>query len=519
MSEKPAASRQPPAASFLPRSVREADKPLSPSDTTLAPFRRGDLRLPPLAAALLAAALAGCALGPAYERPAAELPAAWPAAPGTAVKSERWWTLYGDPVLDRLIEEALAHNQDLALAAARVDEARALARVADSEMFPAIDAQAQRDRTRSSARSSMPLPPSVPLERNNYRAQVNISYELDLWGRLRNASKAAQADLLATQAAQETVRITLATEVARAYYTLIALDTQVEATRRSIDLRNGGLDLQRVREKAGLTDDFNLRQLEAEVAAARAQLPKLEGNRTGQELALAVLLGRSPRAIVEGTVARGADRGELAPAVVPEGLPSDLLLRRPDVAAAEQQLIAANARIAAARASLFPRIALTGFFGSESASLADLFTAPARIWQIAFGLAQPIFQGGRLFAEVEAVEARERQAVAQYQKTLQEAFREVRLALTVQARARESFEAETARVAALSDAYRLARIRYENGLLSQLEVIDAERNLLQAQLNRADALRVQRAAVADIVKALGGGWEGFQPEPMARQKP
>ena len=460
-------------------------------------------------ASLLAALLAGCTMGPAYQRPEAELPAAWPAAPGKPVKDEHWWALYSDPMLDKLIFEALAHNRDLALAAARVDEARAIARVVDSELVPSIDAQAQRDRTRASARSAVQLPPSVPLERNTYRAQVNVSYELDLWGRLRSASRAAQAELLASEAAQETVRITLTTEVVRAYYSLIALDDQVEATRRSLDLRSGGLDLQKIRQQAGLINDFNLRQLEAEVAAARAQLPVLEGNRTAQELALAVLLGRSPRAIMEGSIARGADRGQPAAPVVPDGLPSDLLLRRPDIVAAEQQLIAANARIASARALLFPRIGLTGFYGSESASLTDLFTGPARIWSLAFGLAQPIFQGGRLFGEIEAVEARERQAVAQYQKTLQEAFREVRQAIVIQARAREAFDAETERVTALTDALRLSRIRYENGLLSQLEVIDSERNLLQAQLNRADALRVQRAAVADLVKALGGGWAGF----------
>jgi multidrug efflux system outer membrane protein len=197
----------------------------------------------------------------------------------------------------------------------------------------------------------------------------------------------------------------------------------------------------------------------------------------------------------------------VATPVVPEGLPSDLLLRRPDIVQAEQRLIAANARIGQARAALFPSIVLTGYLGSESAALGDLFSGPARIWSLAFALAQPIFQGGRLFAEIEAVEAREQQALALYQKTLQEAFREVRQALNTQIKAREAFDAETLRVAALSDTVRLARIRYESGLLSQLEVIDAERNLLQAELNRADALRVQRAAVADLVKALGGGWK------------
>lgn len=481
-----------------------------------------DFRLPTLAtAAMLAVALAGCAVGPDYERPTAELPAAWSGAPSTGISAtgDRWWTLYGDPALDKLVEEALASNQDLALATARVDEARALARAADSRLMPAVDAGFQRDRSRSSERSAMPLPPSVPLERNDYRAQLNVSYELDLWGRLGSASSAARAGLLAAEAARGTVRITLATEVVRAYYSLIALDAQVAATRRSLALRSDGLALQKVRSTAGLISDFTLRQLEAEVAAARAQLPALEASRTAQELALAVLLGRSPRAIMEGAVPRRAEQGAPAAPVVPEGLPSDLLLRRPDIAQAEQGLIAANARISEARASLFPRIALTGFYGSESASLGDLFSTPARIWSLAFGLAQPIFQGGRLFAEVEAVKARERQAIAQYQKTLQEAFREVRQALDTQVKARESFDAESARTVALTDAARLARIRYENGLLSQLEVIDADRNLLQAELNRSDALRIQRAAVADLVKALGGGWTGFSSEPVAQKNP
>jgi len=469
--------------------------------------------------AVIAALIAGCTIGPAYERPAAELPAAWHGASveGVSATGDRWWTLYGDRALDRLVEEALASNQDLALVTARVDEARALAQVVDSQRMPAVDANFVRDRTRSSERSPIPIPPSV-IERNSYRGQLNVSYEVDLWGRLKSASKAAQAELLASEANRETVRIALATEVVRAYFALVAFDAQVEATRRSLALRSDGLALQKVRSDAGLINEFTLRQLEAEVAAARAQLPALEANRTAQELALAVLLGRSPRAIMEGAVERRAEQGEPAAPVVPEGLPSDLLLRRPDVASAEQLLIANNARISEARAALFPRIGLSGYLGSESAALSDLFTGPARIWSLGFGLAQPIFQGGRLFAEIDAVKARERQAVAQYQKTLQEAFREVRQALNTQVKAREVFEAESMRTVALGEALRLARIRYLNGLLSQLEVLDSERNLLQAELNRSDALRVQRAAVADLVKALGGGWQGFAPDAVAQKK-
>ena len=471
-----------------------------------------------VASAALAALFAGCTLGPAYERPAAELPVNWADAPAQGVKAPaaRWWTLYGDPALDRLVDEALLANQDLALVTARVDEARALAQVADSLLWPSVDATFARDRTRSSERSPLPIPPSA-IERNSYRGQLNVAYEVDLWGRLKSASRAAQAQLLASEANRETVRIALVTEVIRAYFGLVAFDAQVEATRRSLALRSDGLALQKVRSNAGLINEFTLRQLEAEVAAARAQLPALEANRTAQELGLAVLLGRSPRAIMEGAVARRAEQGEPAAPVVPEGLPSDLLLRRPDVASAEQLLIANNARISEARAALFPRIGLSGYLGSESAALSDLFSGPALIWSLGFGLAQPIFQGGRLFAEIDAVKARERQAVAQYQRTLQEAFREVRQALNTQIKAREVFEAESARSVALTDALRYARIRYQNGLLSQLEVLDSERNLLQAELNRSDALRVQRAAVADLIKALGGGWQGLDSAAVAQR--
>jgi multidrug efflux system outer membrane protein len=457
-----------------------------------------------------AALLAGCNIAPRYQKPAVDVPAAWKDVPaqGQAAAGEHWWIVYGDPVLDRLVAEGLANNRDLQIAAARIEEARALLRITDAARSPAVDATAQRDRTRSSARSATPLPPGIPLTRNSNIATVNVSYELDLWGRLSGATNAARAQLLATQSARRTVRITLANQIVQSYHTLLALDGQVAVTQRTIEVRQSDLELQRKRYEAGLIADFNLRQLEAEVAAARAQLPVLQQRRTAEEIALLTLLGRAPRAIVDEPITFASDRGELPANVVPEGLPSDLLLRRPDIVEAEQRLIAANAEIGVARASLFPRIALTGFLGGESASLGDLFTAPARIWQLAFGLAQPIFQGGRLRGEIEVAQAREQQAVAQYQKTVQTAFGEVRESLSAQTRAREAYAAETARVTALTETLRLARIRFVNGLSSQLEVLDAERNLLQAELNRIEALRAQRAAVADLVRALGGGWDG-----------
>jgi multidrug efflux system outer membrane protein len=455
------------------------------------------------------ALLAACSLAPKYEQPANETPQAWRDAPaaGLTMPADKWWSVFGDPALDRLIEEAFAHNQDIAFAVARVDEAEALARVADALRWPTVDAFGSASRSRSSERTDIPLPPGTPIYRDNYRATVAIAYEVDLWGRLREGSVAARAELLGTQAARDTVRIALAAQVAQAYYALRALDEQVAATMRTLALRSRALELQRGRAQAGIISELSLRQLEAEVAAARAQLPALERSRTTVELALAVLVGRSPRAIVEGGIERAQVAAEEPPALmVPSGLPSELLLRRPDIYEAEQRMIAANARIGQARASVFPRIALTGFLGSESASLSDLFTGPAGIWQLAASIAQPIFQGGRNLAEIDAAHARERQALALYQRTVQNAFREVRDALVTQARAREIYDAEGDRVVALRAAMQLAVARYEAGLASLFEAIDAERNLLDAELNRIDALRAQRAAVADLCKALGGGW-------------
>jgi outer membrane protein, multidrug efflux system len=456
----------------------------------------------------LAAVLTACSFAPKYERPPAELPQTWRDAPaaGTPAPGERWWTLFGDPALDALVAEGLAHNQDLAIAVARVDEARALAGIVQSELYPSVVGRAGVTRERASQRTDFFFQ-GVPVYSTNYRTTLDVAYELDLWGRLRNATAAARADALGTEAARDTVRIALETEIVRSYFALRALDEQVAATQRALDLRSSALDIERSRAAAGLISELDVRQLEGEVAAARALLPALERARAAEESAAAVLAGRSPRAIIDGTIARASGSDAREPeVVVPAGLPSELLLRRPDLFEAEQRLIAANARIGVARAQFFPQIALTGYLGSEAASLSNLFTGPAGIWGVGAGLLQPIFQGGRLFAEADAADARQRQAVAQYQKTIQNAFREVRDAISAQARAREVYAAEGARVEAQRQALALAAARYRAGLVNLLVPIDAERRLLDAELNRSDALRVQRAAIADLVRALGGGW-------------
>jgi len=461
-----------------------------------------------LAAATLL--LAGCISTPGDQaKPVMEVPAAWQGLPadGQRIVAAKWWSIYQDPVLEQLVEEALQHNVDLAAAVARVDEAKALLAYAEGERKPTIDSGLKGDRSRSSQRTAMQQP-GMPTESNNVRLTVNASYEIDLWDRLRNASAARRAELLAAEAARDTVRIALGAQVAQAYFGLRALDAQIDTVRRSLGLREQSLELQRKRVAAGILADLDLRQLEAELAAGRAQLAPLEGDRTREEAALAVLLGRSPRAIMSEVVA-SQPTGNAAPMaiVVPSGLPSELLLRRPDIVEAEQRIAAANARVAIARVSHFPSIALTGYLGFESAALSTLLSGPAGIWQAAIALAQPIYAGGRLEAEVDIAQARERQAFAQYQSVVQAAFRDVRAALASQSQARTSYDAEQARVAALAETVRLARLRYQGGLSSQLEVLDAERGLLAAETNRIEALRAQRAAIADLMKALGGGWE------------
>ena len=455
-------------------------------------------------ATVLLLLLAGCAATDRYERPAVELPAAWKASAPRFAEDGRWWRIYGDAQLDALVEEAFARNQDLVIAAARVDEARALVGEAESGYFPTVDAGGSASRQQMSTRTAV-APPGIAREYSSYRATLNVSYELDLFGRIRAGARAARAELEASEAARETVRLALAAQVAKSYFTLRALGEQVDLTRRTMQLRDEALALQKKRAQAGVIGDFELRQLEAETAAARAQLPPLERDREREEAALALLLGRSPAEILEFSLqAKVAQAERPGPPVLPPGMPSELLLRRPDIVEAERRLAAANARVAAARAEIFPSIVLTGALGSESAALSNLFSSGAGLWSVGLALAQPIFAGGRLEARSEAAEARERALVAQYRKAIQAAFSETRAALAVQARSRESYDAESARAEALGETARLARLRYDNGIASQLDVIDAERGLLAARAARIEALRAYRAAIADLFRALGG---------------
>jgi multidrug efflux system outer membrane protein len=463
-------------------------------------------RLP--AAAFLAALLAGCmTVGPDYKRPATDVPEQWPAMPaqGEAVPAN-WWLAYNDPVLNRLVDDALLNNLDLRQAIARVAEARAALGITRADQYPGVTAQAGASRNRASENSVLAFP-GVDPEYSDYRASLNVGYEIDFWGKYRRATEAARADLLASRFSRDAVRLTLVTDVARGYFALRALDAQAEVARRTISSRLASTALQRKRFEAGLASEFDLRQSEAEAAQAQALLPSIESRQAQQETALAVLVGRSPREIVTRPVDRGsAIEAIVPPPAVPAGLPSELLERRPDLRAAEQALVSANARIGQAKAAYYPSISLTGVLGVESTSLGDLFKTSSRYWTLGANAAQTVFDAGRTGSQVEAAKAREQQALAQYQSSIQRAFKDALDALVVQRKARETLEAETVRRDALKTALDLAQMRYDNGISSLLDVLISERALLDAELNRVEAQRAQLSATADLFKALGGGW-------------
>ncbi|HEX5759595.1 MAG TPA: efflux transporter outer membrane subunit [Thermoanaerobaculia bacterium] len=462
-----------------------------------------------LAAALAALPLAACtALGPAYESPEVAMPAGYSAAapvPAAAAATlpARWWTLFGDAALDRLVDEALGANQDLAAAAARVEEARALAGIARADQLPEVTVGVDASRTRLS-RETLNLPPEVviPLEIDRFRASANLFYELDFWGRLRRLTEAARAELLATEEGRRSVELGLVSEVAAAYFDLLAFDHQLQVVRDTLGSRGESVRLQRLRFDAGTISGLDLAQAEAELAATEATVPALERQVRLTEDRLAVLLGR-----IGGSVERGGALTAVAAPEVPVGLPSALLARRPDVVAAERRLAAANARIGAARAAYFPSIALTGFAGTESAELASLFGSGTGVWQAALGLVEPIFNAGRTRRQVEAARAREQQALAAYTRAVQGAFAEVEDALVARRTGAAEREILARQVEALARARRLAELRYEAGESSYLEVLDAERSLFRAELELSRARRNELAATVDLMRALGGGWE------------
>lgn len=449
--------------------------------------------------------LAGCLMGPNYKQPELDLPTGQAADNFSIFTNAQWWTVFDDEVLNQLETEALAYNKDLQAAVARVDEARAAVGIATADQLPSLSAAAQSGRAGSKAGSG----------ESQSTANVSVSFELDLWGKYRRLSEAARAQLLASEAARDTVRLTLTADVAKNYFALRMLDAQLEIAQRTLKARQENVRIYNSRYKNGYSTEVDLKRVEANMASVQAQEQQLRLKISQTETALSVLVGKSPRQIAEGATPRGKKLAEITLIPnVPEGLPSDLLARRPDVRSAEGSLIAANANIGAARAAYFPSIPLTASAGYASGALNNLFTGSSGVWAIGGQLLAPIFEGGKIRAQNKQAEAQYREMLATYEKTVQGAFKEALDALSANRINREIFDSYKQQTAAMQRSYDLTKKQEDAGLIGVTDLLSVEENLLSAEMNLASARNDELAAVVNLSKALGGGWnvqDGFGP--------
>jgi multidrug efflux system outer membrane protein len=453
--------------------------------------------------------LFGCMIGPNYHRPIVETPPAWRFEEKEAreVGNTAWWEQFEDPVLNDLIQSALKGNKDIKIATARVEEFMGRYGTTRAALFPQVSASASGSRSRSTVYTpagiispeAYVVLPTNPA--NSFQVFLNASWEIDLWGKLRRATEASRADLLSTEEGRRAVILTLVTSVASAYVNLRDLDTQLEIAQRTTKSREESYRLFQLRFRGGVISELELSQVKSEYEEALSTIPLIEKIIAQQENALSVLLGRNP-----GPIPRGKKIDEFVLPPVPGGLPSDLLTNRPDILQAEQDLVAANARIGVARSLYFPTISLTGLSGFASTDLSNLFTGPARTWSWAAPLTAPVFTGGAIRGQVKSAEAVQQQALLRYQQFIQTAFREVEDALIDQKRSREQLAIQAQQVESLRNYAHFARLRFDNGYTSYIEVLDAERSLFTAELSQAQTKGVLFQALVNLYKTMGGGW-------------
>jgi multidrug efflux system outer membrane protein len=469
-------------------------------------MRRPVFRLTPLALAVL---LSGCAVGPDYLRPANWLPAAFKEAPTAvaAAKAEnpaidnRWWTLFNDDTLNALVDQALLGNADLRSAIARVEQADAAAREAGASLFPNVDAQAAGSNTHLSEKTATWSVNSPEVLRAR-SAGLSLSYELDVWGRVRRSNEAARASLLASQYGRDSIRLSVAGLVAANYLNLRALDAQLVITAESLSSREESAKLVKTRVDAGLVSPLDQYQADGALAALQAQQAELRRSRALLAHQLALLTGKPDLQIAPGQLSAIP-----LPPQPPAGLPADLIEARPDVRQAEQQLIAANANIGVAKAAYYPKFSLTGVLGSESKTLSDLFSSGAGTWSAGLSLLMPIFDFGKTGARVDQAKALNQQSLIAWQKTLETAYKEVRDALVSLHELGKAESAQENRADNARKALDLARLRYDAGYSGYLEVLDAQRSANEAQLAAVATRQARLNAAVELFKALGGGWQ------------
>jgi outer membrane protein, multidrug efflux system len=449
--------------------------------------------------------LTGCAVGPKYKRPPVSVPDTYrglapDAGPQTSVSfgNEKWWTIFDDPQLQALIREALMQSYDVRIAAARVLQAQAALGFTRADQFPSVFGSVSASNERFPKTRVTPEFESSPIQ-----VSLSLAWELDFWGKFRRATEAARAEVLATEWGQKAVMSSLVSDVASAYFQLLELDAQMEISRRTLDSRAESLRLVEIRAKGGNTSLMDVRQSEQLVYTASATIPDLERRIEQQENLISILLGKNPAPVTRG---RPLTQNPVPPSV-PAGLPAALLARRPDIQSAEQQLIAANARIGVARAAYFPQITLTATAGYQSTALTNLFTGPAGLWSFGGQLLQPIFTAGKIRSNVRLTEAQQQEAVLVYQQSIQQAFREVSDSLIAYRKNQEFTTQEQLLTNSAQDATRLANSRYRGGVTSYLEVLDSDTRYFDAQIGLTQAQLNERLAMVQLYNALGGGWQ------------
>jgi len=449
---------------------------------------------------------AGCTVGPNYKRPDTTVPSAYRGlTPEEAAKAEtisvgdqKWWQVFEDEQLQSLIRTAIEQNYDVRIAATRVLEAQAQLGITRSNQFPTASAGAAISSQRTSKTLVFPAG-----EETAGQVTLSAAWELDFWGKFRRATEAARASLLASEWGRRAVIATLVSNVASAYFQLRALDLQLSISRETLSSRQDSLRLTQLLADHGSTSMLDVRQAEQLVFTAAAEIPFLEQQIEQEENLISVLLGQNP-----GPVTRGRTLTEQPhPPTVPAGLPSALLERRPDIHAAEQQLIAANAEIGVAKAAYFPEISLTGTGGFQSPQLSSLFSGPAGLWTFGPSLTVPIFTAGRIHSTVRLAEAQQQQAVLFYQQTIQGAFRDASDALIAYRKTQEFRAQQQLLTQSAQDAARLSDMRYRGGVTSYLEVLTNETNYFAAELALAQAQFQELQALVQLYNALGGGWQ------------
>lgn len=448
------------------------------------------------------AILSGCAVGPNYARPTVASPSKWKesaVATNATVLPTKWWSIFNDTELDSLETQAVAANQDLRHAVARVAEARALARVSEADLYPTLSASGGHSINRVS--ENVAHAPKRDLEYEEHYRQLELSYEIDVWGRVRRSIEAGKAELAATETDMQVVLLTLTADVARHYFHLRSLDREKEVTQATIDLRRDTVRLQETRYQAGLINEVDVTRARTELANVEAELHSLTRSRAQLEHALAILCGKAPAEFGLPAVPK-----DVVPPEIPAGLPSSLLARRPDVVVAEERLHAECARIGVAEAAFFPTFKLTGYAGGATADFGTLLDWSSRFGSLGPSIHLPIFEGGRNKANLNAAKARYEQSTAAYRGTVLNAFREVEDSLSDLSTLTAQSEAVSRAVTSARTTVTLTSERYQQGLTSYLDVVDAQRAALQAERTEVQLLGQRAVSTILLAKALGGGW-------------